>query len=117
KQQILARADQLAERALRLWPGPLDATSDYGDARDWSLLRRACASLPTGTWTTYGDLAGSHRAGHRPERTEYAITRRSLLEQPGVHALAFGSLAAGALLILAFIWQQRRARLRRRAQQ
>ncbi|HLM21025.1 MAG TPA: DUF262 domain-containing protein [Propionibacteriaceae bacterium] len=63
KQQILARADQLAERALRLWPAALDATSDDGDARDWSLLRRACASLPEGTWTTYGDLAeliGSH---------------------------------------------------------
>jgi alkylated DNA nucleotide flippase Atl1 len=63
KQQILARADQLADRAVSLWPGPLDAASDYSAGRDWSLLRRACASLPSGTWTTYGDLAeliGSH---------------------------------------------------------
>jgi hypothetical protein len=49
KQQILARADQLADRAVRLWPSPLDAASDDSAGRDWSLLRRACASLPTGT--------------------------------------------------------------------
>ena len=63
KQQILARADQLADRAVSLWPSPLDAASDDSAGRDWPLLRTACASLPTGTWTTYGDLAeliGSH---------------------------------------------------------
>lgn len=63
KQQIYARADRLSERAAQLWPGPLGGTSDDGEGRDWSLLQRACASLPGGTWTTYGDLAeliGSH---------------------------------------------------------
>ena len=38
-------------------------TARTPDGRDWSLLRKACAALPPGTWTTYGDLAeliGSH---------------------------------------------------------
>jgi hypothetical protein len=63
KAQILQRAERLSDRAIRIWPGP--ATDDDGDsdARDWSVLRKACAALPPGTWTTYGDLAeliGSH---------------------------------------------------------
>jgi predicted MFS family arabinose efflux permease len=36
------------------------------------------------------------------------IVGASLVERPRLHAVGFGSLAAGALLILAFIWQQRR---------
>jgi alkylated DNA nucleotide flippase Atl1 len=63
KAQILARAERLANSALQLWPGPTDAAHDDTDGRDWTLLRRACAALPPGTWTTYGHLAeliGSH---------------------------------------------------------
>ncbi len=60
---ILARADALSERATRLWPGPTDDVVDDAEGRDWSLLRKACAAIPAGAWTTYGDLAeliGSH---------------------------------------------------------
>ncbi|MEU4603764.1 DUF262 domain-containing protein [Kribbella sp. NPDC023972] len=63
KAQILARSDALAERALRIWPSPTEGVTDESEGRDWSLLRRACAAIPPGTWTTYGDLAeliGSH---------------------------------------------------------
>ena len=64
KQQIAARADQLAERMIQLWPAPLDQTGDEpGEDRDWSLLRKACVAIPAGSWTTYADLAelvGSH---------------------------------------------------------
>lgn len=63
KEQILARADQLADRAIALWPAPVAGTEDASEGRDWSLLRRACTAIPAGTWTTYGDLAeliGSH---------------------------------------------------------
>ena len=63
KEQIIERADKLAERAIHLWPGPADFASDESEGRDWTLLRHACAALPTGVWTTYGDLAeliGSH---------------------------------------------------------
>lgn len=63
KDQIQARADRLTELALKLWPGPADGVVDDSEGRDWTLLRRACAALSPGTWTTYGDLAeliGSH---------------------------------------------------------
>jgi alkylated DNA nucleotide flippase Atl1 len=63
KAQILTRADALAERAIRLWPGPVNGVADDAEGRDWSLLRKACAAIPPGAWTTYGDLAeliGSH---------------------------------------------------------
>jgi alkylated DNA nucleotide flippase Atl1 len=64
KAQILGRADRLAERILQLWPGPLDdGGSSDADARDWSLLRQACATIPSGAWTSYGEIAeaiGSH---------------------------------------------------------
>jgi len=64
KQQIFDRADQLAERMITLWPGPIENDGEEaGDGRDWTLLRQACAALPAGSWTTYGDLAeliGSH---------------------------------------------------------
>lgn len=63
KLEILSRAERLADRALKLWPGPIASPADDRESRDWSLLRRACAALPNGVWTTYGDLAeliGSH---------------------------------------------------------
>ena len=63
KAQILQRAEQMADRVIRIWPGPAADDGEEPDGRDWSLLRKACAALPTGTWTTYGDLAeliGSH---------------------------------------------------------
>jgi uncharacterized protein with ParB-like and HNH nuclease domain/alkylated DNA nucleotide flippase Atl1 len=56
--EILARATELADIAIRTWPGP-DEASRGGDApsRDWTLLHNALAALPPQTWTTYGDLA------------------------------------------------------------
>jgi len=63
KAQILQRADRMADRIIQIWPGPADGGDDDHIGRDWSLLRRACAALPAGAWTTYGDLAeliGSH---------------------------------------------------------
>lgn len=63
KAQIEARSDALAERMIRIWPGPADGAADGPEGRDWSLLQQACALIPPGAWTTYGDLAeliGSH---------------------------------------------------------
>ena len=63
KAQILQRAERLADRAIQIWPGPAADGAEDTEGRDWSLLRKACAALPPGTWTTYGDLAeliGSH---------------------------------------------------------
>ncbi|MER7000240.1 DUF262 domain-containing protein [Streptomyces sp. NPDC000410] len=62
--EILARADELAERAVRLWPGPIDGIVHADDEwAGWKELRAALLAMPAGTWTTYGDLAaliGTH---------------------------------------------------------
>ncbi|MGX1949468.1 GmrSD restriction endonuclease domain-containing protein [Streptomyces anulatus] len=62
--EILARADELAQRSLELWPGPLDDAVHAGaEWVGWGELRHALLSMPAGTWTTYGDLAaliGTH---------------------------------------------------------
>ncbi|MEY9935421.1 alkylated DNA nucleotide flippase Atl1 [Catenulispora sp. GP43] len=55
--EIAARADDLAERAVALWPAPLPRLNHSDRTRDWSLLRQALVALPEGTWTTYGNLA------------------------------------------------------------
>ncbi|MEX1263190.1 MAG: DUF262 domain-containing protein, partial [Actinomycetota bacterium] len=64
RSEILARADELADRAIKLWPAPLPGVEEPAEGRDWSQLHAALAALPYGAWTTYGDLAelvGSHQ--------------------------------------------------------
>ncbi|TDC55880.1 DUF262 domain-containing protein [Actinomadura sp. KC345] len=67
KAQILERAESLTGRCVSLWPAPLPGASDLEDERrTWVLLRRLLAELPTGSWTSFGDLAaviGSTPAG------------------------------------------------------
>ncbi|MFJ9445271.1 DUF262 domain-containing protein [Kitasatospora sp. NPDC101235] len=67
KAEILARADRLAERAIGLWPSPLGAVKTVGDEwPGWADLRAALVAMPSGTWTTYGDigeLIGLHAIG------------------------------------------------------
>ncbi|MGW1138924.1 GmrSD restriction endonuclease domain-containing protein [Streptomyces zhihengii] len=55
--EILARADDLAERAAVLWPAPLRDVRRAERSRDWHLAHQVLAALPPGTWTSYGDLA------------------------------------------------------------
>jgi alkylated DNA nucleotide flippase Atl1 len=57
-EQIRARAADLAERAIRIWPGPAEgARGADAVGRDWSRLHQALALLPPGSWTTYRELA------------------------------------------------------------
>ncbi|MFG2825894.1 DUF262 domain-containing protein [Streptomyces sp. NPDC048434] len=56
-QEILTRADDLAERATTLWPAPLRGIGRAERSRDWQLAHQVLAALPHGTWTSYGDLA------------------------------------------------------------
>ncbi|MGQ0775097.1 MAG: GmrSD restriction endonuclease domain-containing protein [Pseudonocardiales bacterium] len=61
--QILARASQLAERAVSLWPEPVRGGTSGGPGVRWDVINAALAELPAGAWTTYGDLAaliGTH---------------------------------------------------------
>ncbi|MFE7773734.1 DUF262 domain-containing protein [Streptomyces sp. NPDC057445] len=64
KAQILERADRLANRAVELWPGPIGGVKPTGEeSPGWAELRAALTAMPSGTWTTYGDVAeliGSH---------------------------------------------------------
>ena len=62
--EILARADELATRAVEIWPPPLAGVEEPPSGFDWSALHAALAALPFGAWTTYTDLAelvGSHQ--------------------------------------------------------
>jgi alkylated DNA nucleotide flippase Atl1 len=61
--EILDRADDLARRAVSIWPGPDESVRGEAHGRDWELLHQALAALPPGSWTSYSDLAelvGSH---------------------------------------------------------
>jgi alkylated DNA nucleotide flippase Atl1 len=64
KAEILARADRIVQRAIDLWPGPIGAAQLAGEEwPGWADLRAALVAMPSGTWTTYGDIAeliGSH---------------------------------------------------------
>ncbi|SFK92508.1 hypothetical protein [Streptomyces pini] len=56
--ESLARADRLTERAVQLWPGPIGGVKPAGEEwPGWSRLRAALVAIPSGTWTTYGDVA------------------------------------------------------------
>lgn len=92
--QILARADELAERAVRLWPGPVEGMIHADDEwAGWKELREALLAMPSGTWTTYGDIAaliGTHAI---------AIGKH-VAARPGLHGVyrvltADGRIAAG----------------------
>ncbi|MGW7456498.1 GmrSD restriction endonuclease domain-containing protein [Streptomyces sp. NPDC054797] len=58
RREILARAEELAERAVGLWPGPLDGVVQSDDEwAGWRELREILLAVPAGTWTSYGELA------------------------------------------------------------
>ncbi len=61
--EILARADELADRAILIWPAPLADVEEPKEGRDWSRVHAALAALPLGFWTTYGDLVTRFRSG------------------------------------------------------
>ncbi|MEV7185578.1 DUF262 domain-containing protein [Kitasatospora sp. NPDC093102] len=65
--EILARADRLAERTIGLWPAPIGSVKTAGDEwPGWADLRAALVAMPSGTWTSYSDVAeliGLHARG------------------------------------------------------
>ncbi|MBC3989380.1 DUF262 domain-containing protein [Streptomyces sp. AC563] len=73
-QEILARADDLAERAIALWPAPLRGIGRAERSRDWQLAHQVLAALPHGTWTSYGDLAAFLGAGAQAVGNHLAAT-------------------------------------------
>jgi hypothetical protein len=58
RSEILARADDLAERIVKIWPPPAPGARGVpGGGFDWSRIDAAVSAIPAGRWTTYGDLA------------------------------------------------------------
>lgn len=63
REEIQGRGRGLAERIIRIWPGPDDSVSPPPPDQRWTLLTRVLASIPAGRWTSYSDVAeviGSH---------------------------------------------------------
>jgi alkylated DNA nucleotide flippase Atl1 len=86
--EILTRADELAERAIKLWPAPVPGVQEPRGGRDWSRLHAALAALPYGAWTTYGDLAeliGSHQVpvGQHVATTPGVLNAHRVLKADG----------------------------------
>jgi uncharacterized protein with ParB-like and HNH nuclease domain/alkylated DNA nucleotide flippase Atl1 len=57
RDEILARADELADQAISIWPGPMPGMAERPAGFDWRRINAAIAAIPRGRWTTYGDLA------------------------------------------------------------
>jgi alkylated DNA nucleotide flippase Atl1 len=58
REEVLARADELADRAISIWPGPLPGVGgEQPTGFDWGKINAAVAVIPRGRWTTYGELA------------------------------------------------------------
>ncbi|MGH2451337.1 MAG: GmrSD restriction endonuclease domain-containing protein [Candidatus Limnocylindria bacterium] len=57
RDEILARADELADQAIKIWPSPVEGVGELPRGFDWSRINAAVAAVPRGRWTTYGELA------------------------------------------------------------
>lgn len=57
RDEILARADELADHAIAIWPSPLPGVGEQPGGFGWSQINAAVEAIPRGRWTTYGELA------------------------------------------------------------
>lgn len=57
REEILARGRSLAERIIRIWPGPADVSGSTPPSPRWALMSQVLASIPAGRWTSYSDVA------------------------------------------------------------
>ncbi|MFI5674343.1 GmrSD restriction endonuclease domain-containing protein [Streptomyces cellulosae] len=94
--EILARADELANRAIDLWPAPLRGVGRAERSRDWQLAHQVLAALPHGTWTSYGDVAAFLGSGAQAVGNHLANT-------PGV-AYAYRVLTSEGRVSDGFRW-------------
>jgi alkylated DNA nucleotide flippase Atl1 len=94
--EILARAGELSDRAIRLWPAPLRGVGRAERSRDWHLAHQVLAALPHGTWTSYGDLAAFLGSGAQAVGNHLAST-------PGV-ANAYRVLTSEGKVSEGFRW-------------
>jgi alkylated DNA nucleotide flippase Atl1 len=57
REEILARADALAQQVSKVWPAPLPGITSEAEGFDWSRIQAGIDVIPAGRWTTYGELA------------------------------------------------------------
>jgi alkylated DNA nucleotide flippase Atl1 len=86
--EILARSQELADRAVRLWPGPMRGVARVERGRNWQMLHQVLAALPFGTWTTYGDAAsfigsGAQAVGAHLANTDGVVNAHRVLNSDG----------------------------------
>ncbi len=99
--QIHARADELANRAISIWPGPIPGVEEPpAPGRDWSRLAAALAAMPAGGWTSYSDLAeliGSHQVpvGQHLAKTKGLLNAYRVLTSEGAISPNFRWLDPG----------------------
>lgn len=91
--EIGERAFSLAERIISYWPGPGEQTNAEEPNEVWLKLEAVLAEVPTGRWTTYGDLAtilgtAAQPIGNRLASTKTANAHR-VLKRGGVVAEKF----------------------------
>ncbi|AOS64106.1 DUF262 domain-containing protein [Actinoalloteichus hymeniacidonis] len=55
--EIRHRARGLAERAVRIWPGPDESAIAAPTMPQWRLMTQILASIPAGRWTSFSDVA------------------------------------------------------------
>ncbi len=94
--EIRARADELSDRAIALWPAPLRGVGRAERSRGWNLAHQVLAALPHGTWTSYGDLAAFIGSGAQAVGNHLANT-------PGV-AKAYRVLTSEGKVSDGFRW-------------
>jgi hypothetical protein len=95
---ILARGRALADRIIRIWPGPDESLGAAPPSPRWSLMNQVLACIPAGRWTSYSDVAeviGSHHRAvgarlatvHVPNahRVHRRALDRHVLEHQQVH--------------------------------
>jgi uncharacterized protein with ParB-like and HNH nuclease domain/alkylated DNA nucleotide flippase Atl1 len=66
RDEILARANELADHAIAIWPSPLPGVAAQPSGFDWSRINAAVEAIPRGRWTTYGELAQLGGTGAMP---------------------------------------------------
>jgi hypothetical protein len=62
--EVRNRGRALADRAVKIWPGPDGTAPVAPPSPRWSLMNQVLASIPAGRWTSYSDVAqviGSHQ--------------------------------------------------------
>ncbi len=56
-EEIQDRAEALAVAAALIWSPPVPGVMTAQTGFDWNIVDEAVAAIPTGSWTSYGDLA------------------------------------------------------------